>query len=304
MRRLIKNSTVNILHYIKYNVNNILEKNKNFFLILNYHQISDNFDPKFHSKGTWLDTAFFKRQLNAIIENFRIVPLIDGIEKIENGELTENIASLTFDDGDISIKNIIPLLKQYNIPATFFINSATFDGNAGLFHIYQYLNNSPEYRHLLNTDIQSNYPKLRYTKDKKLYNKYRYILDHIYNNINKKEPLFVEKGYLSSLDQNLFHIGLHGHEHQRFSMMNYDEQKINIIKNIEILSEFKSYKPIFALPFGRPDDWDNDTIKICFENDLHLLFANGGINFNREIGYKRAISVNLTLKDLIIKNYY
>ena len=67
-------------------------------------------------------------------------------------------------------------------------------------------------------------------------------------------------------------MGLHGAEHERFPMMNVDWQRQNILKNIYALSHLKSYKPIFAIPFGRPHNWTIETIKICIELDLEIVF--------------------------------
>jgi peptidoglycan/xylan/chitin deacetylase (PgdA/CDA1 family) len=140
---------------------------------------------------------------------------------------------------------------------------------------------------------------LRRTKDKVFYDKYRRIIEDYFIEVQDDFDIYVKTDDLSKINTKLFDIGLHGHEHQRFSMYDIQWQQSNLEKDIETLSRFESYKPIFAIPFGRNSDWDFNTIKICLDFDLKFVFANGGINTGKEIGLKRIPSDNQNLKKLI-----
>ena len=101
------------------------------------------------------------------------------------------------------------------------------------------------------------------------------------------------------MDYSLFEIGLHGHEHERFAMMPFEWQLNDLKKNIEILSSFKTYKPIFAIPFGKPWDWDYDTIKSIIQFNLDFVFHDSEINFKKEVGFKRIPADGKNLNQLL-----
>jgi peptidoglycan/xylan/chitin deacetylase (PgdA/CDA1 family) len=99
--------------------------------------------------------------------------------------------------------------------------------------------------------------------------------------------MYVDWDFLASLNKSLFSVGLHGHEHQRFSMMSPEWQAESIDKNLEILSELDTFEPIFAIPFGRPHDFTRETIQIALQRELRILLANGGVNKSFSVGYDR-----------------
>ena len=74
----------------------------------------------------------------------------------------------------------------------------------------------------------------------------------------------------------------------------------NLLKDIDLLSKVAGYKPIFAIPFGRPYDWNNSTIKIALELNLEIVYADGGFNTSRDVGYKRIPADGRLLKKLIV----
>ncbi|MCW3804177.1 polysaccharide deacetylase family protein [Plebeiibacterium marinum] len=72
------------------------------------------------------DIYNFENDLIYIRKNFKVIDF-NELDKINNGEmtLTQDAAIITFDDGDLSIHPIaFPLLKKYNLKATFFIVSS------------------------------------------------------------------------------------------------------------------------------------------------------------------------------------
>ncbi len=76
------------------------------------------------------DIYNFENDLKFIRQNFKVISF-DDLNDINNGDMTlENDAVIiTFDDGDLSIYPLaFPLLKKYNLKATFFIVSSYVGG--------------------------------------------------------------------------------------------------------------------------------------------------------------------------------
>ena len=61
-------------------------------------------------------------------------------------------------------------------------------------------------------------------------------------------------------------------------MMPATWQRQCIERNIECLSDLPGFCRLFAVPFGRPHDWDDAVAGICAELGLELMLGNGGIN--------------------------
>ena len=97
----------------------------------------------------------------------------------------------------------------------------------------------------------------------------------------------VSPEWLSGLDRDLFSIGAHGHEHQRYSMMSPAWQRNDLRENVRRLSAFPAFQPVFAVPFGRAHDWTWETVRIAREEGLEVVMAEGGINLSAGPFYRR-----------------
>lgn len=294
-----------VIEYSLFNVNINIEltrgrgRVKNRVIIFNYHQLANIFDKKYHHRWTFTDEVFFEQQIIYLKQHYKIIPLCQAIKMANDNEIKDNYACLTFDDGDKSIVNTIIILEKYNIPATFFINSSYLDNKASCWvNTYRYIENSTKYSQLLTSDIKENVVQLRNTLDKDFYYKYSKKIEKLFPIIQHDFKGFTSLTKLKNINTRLFDIGLHGFEHQRFSMMSEYWQKNNLLKDIEILSKLESYKPIFAIPFGRPHDWTVKTVNICMALSLDIVFANGGVNYHRSIGYNRIPVDNKKIKSV------
>ena len=285
---------------ISIEINISRKRNLNHVTIFNYHQVDREFNSILHSPYTFTSLDFFEEQIIWINKNYKIIPLNQAIEMIDTNRIDNKYACITFDDGDKSILKSMQVLEKYNIPATFFINGSHIDNQGAYwFPIYNFIKNNPKYKYLLTDKIEQNISLLRRTENKKLYNRYSQIIEDNFDIIKDDFNIFVSKQDLENINSHLFDIGIHGFEHQRFSMKSLEWQKENLIKDIKILSNYPSYKAIFAIPFGRTFDWNIDTIKVCFDLDLKFVYADGGINIKNEIGYKRIPADSQNLKELI-----
>jgi len=244
-------------------------------LIFNYHQVSETFDPSKHIKGIWTQMDYFKEQINYLKINYDIVRLSDGLVDLNANGLKSTKVVLTFDDGDKSILDgVIPFLESENIPASFFINSAYFDSNEACW------TDTPLYLSVLedSSTLLDKTVFLRNTTSKEQYSAEASFLENNINSLVERYNRYLDMSSLKKLNQELFTIGLHGHEHQRFCHYDYEWQLSNLQKNIDAISGLNNYIPVFAIPFGKKLDWDKNTLKACRELNLTPLYANGGYN--------------------------
>jgi peptidoglycan/xylan/chitin deacetylase (PgdA/CDA1 family) len=109
----------------------------------------------------------------------------------------------------------------------------------------------------------------------------------------------VSNRWLEKLDAQQFAIGAHGHEHQRFSMMSREWQEEDLDQNVEILSAFSAFRPLFAVPFGRSHDCSGETVEVANGHGLKVLMSAGGLNVGPERCYRRVPSDGSAVPALI-----
>ena len=255
----------------------------------NYHQVGDRYDPRFHHRYTYTDLSHFRAQLAYLKRRFELISVAEALALQERGEVDRRYACVTFDDGDKGLgTHAIPALRELSIPATLFINTA-YLGNAGASWVntYQYLCNT-DLRGRISPDLHARMAQIRGTRDAQLYRRTRSEIEDLFHLIPSRDRgFFVDRDFLETLNDDLIHIGLHGHEHQRYSMMSPEWQRQDLTRNVQALSGLPAYRPVFAIPYGRPFDWSHATIGLCFELGLRFAFANGGFNTGDEVGLRR-----------------
>lgn len=88
--------------------------------IIMYHGV----EPQPLTPACWhvLDTATFRRQLEYVQRHFSVLPLEEALERLEEGSLPENAATLTFDDGTQNLlTHAAPVLRELGLPAAVFL---------------------------------------------------------------------------------------------------------------------------------------------------------------------------------------
>jgi peptidoglycan/xylan/chitin deacetylase (PgdA/CDA1 family) len=278
---------------------------RNKLLVFNFHQSSPTFNPQLNGKYIWSSIDFLEEQLLFISQNYKVVSLYEGYVDLKKGSSKGTSVAITFDDGDISIKQYVaPLLTKLKIPATFFINTAYIlnEKRGYWFNIFNYLKFGTKQQNdaLLESELV-NIEKLRETDNADFYYENYPRIEKLKYLIEKNISFYLTMDDLNSFDPALLSIGLHGHEHQRFALMPVEWQKENLLRNMEILSGFPSYKPIFAVPFGKPIDWNEDTLRLSKELNLEIAFSNGGYNTDQSIGIARIPVDGISIADSIGK---
>lgn len=282
-----------------------LARRRDYLMVLNLHQVSPVFAPGINLPGCWTGVERFKSLLAEVQRRFRIVALPAALRDLRAGTLKGECLALTLDDGHRSIEtHVVPILTQERIPATFFINTACLGTGTGS---WQFLHNYWDHRSPLSQEGSPlreldgvNVRELRNTGDSRVYNRGREAMERL-GPMELAEPVWVSMPFLKGLDPGLFSVGLHGHEHQRFSMMSAAWQKRDLMTNRAQLADLPCYAPLFAIPFGRDGDWSASTRAIAEELGLTVLLAAGGVNDASSDVIRRIPSDNLRLFEILCR---
>lgn len=91
-----------------------------------FHRVLAESDPLFPDEP---DANRFSQMLDWIKSWFNVLPLDVAVNCLKQGDLPPRSAAITFDDGYADNRTIaLPILRQYGLPATFFIATGFLDG--------------------------------------------------------------------------------------------------------------------------------------------------------------------------------
>ncbi|MBI2621970.1 MAG: polysaccharide deacetylase family protein [Candidatus Levybacteria bacterium] len=106
-----------------YILGSLLGINKDYLSILCFHSISDG------GNRYSIGLTDFKRELKTISQNANFVNIDEAIEVIGGQRVEKPSVVLTFDDGYKDALKVVPLIKEYQIPAVIFILSDRKNAN-------------------------------------------------------------------------------------------------------------------------------------------------------------------------------
>lgn len=272
----IKNRSRRLINSILYPY---LSRVRHHVLIVNFHQIAPEFDTERHLACTFTPTDVFRRALLSLRRQFTFIPLAEAKEKLEK-PLDRNYCVLTFDDGFADVvRYALPVLEELQIPATLFINTAYLDDAAGSWVDAQTLFQRPEGHP---AEITALAQTLRHESDPARYRAHRAVVEKYYTALHHRPTKYLSWEQLRATAQSpLLTIGLHGHEHQRQSMMTDEWNRANLQKCYDLLSPLPNFVPFYALPFGRLEDWNLRALDDTRALGLTLLTHDNGVNRSR-----------------------
>lgn len=94
--------------------------------ILVYHRVLTEWDPLRQGE---LVAEVFDEQMRFVSKKFSVLPLLDAVKLLKQGKLPTRACCITFDDGYADNLTVaLPILKQYDLPATVFIATGYLDG--------------------------------------------------------------------------------------------------------------------------------------------------------------------------------
>jgi hypothetical protein len=62
---------------------------------------------------------------------------------------------------------------------------------------------------------------------------------------------------------------------------------MDLAMNVHRLKEFRAFRPIFAVPFGRSHDWTALTVEAARDEGMHIVLADGGVNVRGTLCLRR-----------------
>ena len=284
-------------------------------LIIMYHGVSRDTNPPIN--GRHLPVDQFEKQLVYFRKHFNVIPLTDLCDMALKGIRPEkHTIALTFDDGYLNnISNALPLLKKYQIPATFFISSVSLD-EQDYVHPSDYLDLINFY---IDESVEVNGKLFR--KDKyhlvasanRKWNIYQYINSlslslwektlsdlsrkYRYNDItahvsDETYKLITGSTLSVLLSEDLINIGSHGHWHVNLAMLSEDEIREQLTRSKAIFNKH-GLKPVETLAF--PYGYFNDKVlSLCRDHGHKYLIAGGRVDkTNRGTVFPRIGILNL-----------
>lgn len=99
---------------------------KGKLIILTYHRILESDDAL---RGGDYTREEFEWQMRTLKAYFQVLPLSEAVKRLRRSDLPKRAVCITFDDGYADNHDIaLPILKKYDLPATFFIATGFVDG--------------------------------------------------------------------------------------------------------------------------------------------------------------------------------
>lgn len=260
-----------------------------------YHLVSNKRNPLVENLYSFKDIATFRKDLEVLIKKYKILDL-DDIKADKKGIV------LSFDDGFSECYEVIyPLLKEYSIPAFFFVNNDFIDNKAMFYRakisfIISKLNYlSPMIHQQLSymleckiTDITEKLLTINNGDD-----------DFINSllvacNIDVNEYLIQKKPYLTSpqileMIDSGYYFGGHTHNHLSLKDMSAEEQEKRIVESaIDISQRYNLNYKLCSLPHN-----DLGISKEVFQKvstQIDFLFGGYGLNHQNDVNYFQRIS--------------
>ena len=97
---------------------------KKAWYILNYHDISWELSPINSGIGGTFSPDMFNEHLNYLNDNFELVSVFDGVNRLQNNNIDKPLLSIWFDDGLIGVRKYgFDILESFGINAAISINS-------------------------------------------------------------------------------------------------------------------------------------------------------------------------------------
>lgn len=99
--------------------------------VLLYHRVGEVKDDPYL---LCVSVENFENQIKWLKKSTKVISLLDLVEQLKSKKIESESACVTFDDGYAdNYYNALPILKQFQIPATIFVTAGTIDGEKPFF---------------------------------------------------------------------------------------------------------------------------------------------------------------------------
>ena len=248
--------------------------------IFMYHSFSEDTQPGYVSAEQ------FEWQLKQIKKNFNPITLIELAQLINSHQkVPANTIVITIDDGYKNFYDVaFPLLKKYQIPATFFVTSGFIDGDLWLWPdqlkwLLKNKKNNHEKFTLLNTtfssltDKQKNWQQINdfclSISDEEKYQAIGELASILDVDLPTKAPeQFAPCTWQQLTEMQKWGVEIGGHTvtHPSLGQVTIDKAEYEIKQSLLIMNQQLGERDrSFCYPNGQPTDY-NDEIKAVVEN--------------------------------------
>src|SRR5437016_5510136 len=101
------------------------------FQILAYHKVSPDPHPFFEP----VHPDVFEKQIEFLGRYYRVMPLLELVERSGKGDVPAGAVAITFDDGyRDNYEYAFPILKKYRVGATIFVSTGAIETGELLWH--------------------------------------------------------------------------------------------------------------------------------------------------------------------------
>lgn len=100
--------------------------------IVNYHRILEASDPLLDNEP---DVQTFRKHMKMLADCFKVLPMDEALDALQQGRLPARAVCITFDDGYRSVHDLaLPVLREFNLPATVFVSSGYVDSEENMWN--------------------------------------------------------------------------------------------------------------------------------------------------------------------------
>jgi peptidoglycan/xylan/chitin deacetylase (PgdA/CDA1 family) len=292
---IIKNQLYKIVgRFYPKGIHNIFFLNKMHCVILAYHKVSPLWENCLFPDMV-VEPAMFESQIKYLKENYEIIPLSSLENFFKNGRNKKaRAAVITFDDGyEDNYTYALPILKQYQIPATIFISTAFIETRKAFWgDILDLISRKAKqlpvsFKYNDNGYTLKMEGKYKFKTFKQIANILKFtdkseqeailnlIAGFLQVKIQDVHSLFLSWKQMNEMQNNNIYFGAHAHYHQRLSGLDEKTLREELQRPKELLENRLNQKiDDFAYPYGEAGDFNKKTI--------NLLIA---------AGYKRGLTM-------------
>lgn len=256
--------------------------------ILIYHRVLEKPDPYREGEVT---AEEFDWHMREVAKNFQVIKLGDAVKNLKNGELPAGALCITFDDGYADNFTVaLPILKKWNLPATFFISTSFLDGGCmwndvvidsvsntreqnldlSMHELGYYSLATPEQRMMTISELIKKVKHLPYEARSAMIQAINEAL-----NVKIRTDIMMSTEQIRGLHEQDMEIGAHTVTHPILTKLENQAALAEIETSKKILQDMLSSKiELFAYPNGKP---------IKDYNEQHVAMV-------KELGFEAAVS--------------
>ena len=267
------------------------------FQVLAYHKVSPDPHPFFEPEHP----EIFEQHMQFLSRCYRVMPLLELVERNHRGDVPDRAVAITFDDGyRDNYEYAFPILKKYGLPATIFVATGSIDTGQTLWHDRVFdsfrfaTREHASLRHAGLADLSLETPELRQhnvtlvlTRAKELYGRSRLqFVEEVEKALRPSIPKGAEDRMLTweqirEMHRSGIEFGSHTVTHPVLSRIPHDEIARELRESKRELSEHLD-APVYTFAYanGHAADYNNQVKKLLKETG-YLCAVNCEAGFNR-----------------------